>query len=70
MTQAPRTEVPRVDPAAARGRVQRGEALLVCAYDDAAKCESLRLEGAITLEELTARLASLPKDQELIFYCA
>jgi hypothetical protein len=63
-------DVPRISPAEARRRVQHGRALLVCGYEDDAKCRSMALEGAITLNELRQRLASLPKSQDLIFYCA
>jgi hypothetical protein len=59
----------RIDPAEAREHVERG-ALLVCAYDDDEKCRDMLLEGAGTLSELKAREGSLPRDQELIFYCA
>ena len=40
------------------------------AYADEQKCGRMRLEGSMTLRELEARLPSLPKDQEIIFYCA
>jgi rhodanese-related sulfurtransferase len=30
----------------------------------------MRLGGSITVRELEQRAASLPKDQEIIFYCA
>jgi hypothetical protein len=30
----------------------------------------MALEGAITVNELKRRLPSLPRSQELIFYCA
>jgi len=63
-------DVPRIDPAEARRRVQSGQALLVCGYEDETKCREMALEGAITLSELKRRLPSLPKSQELIFYCA
>jgi len=63
------TGTPRVDPEEARRRVEAG-ALLICAYTDTAKCERVRLQGAITLPELEERLPSLPPDQDLIFYCA
>ena len=64
------TEPRRVSPEHARDAVQSGKALLVCGYDDEEKCRSMRLEGSITLRELEGRLASLPKDQEIVFYCA
>jgi hypothetical protein len=63
-------DVPRISPGEARRRVQHGQALLVCGYDDDNKCRSMALEGAITLNELRQRLPSLPKSQDLIFYCA
>ena len=64
-------EIPRIDVKDARQRARApGGALLVCAYDDEAKCNQIKLEGAISLAELRARRASLPKDLELIFYCA
>jgi hypothetical protein len=65
MAQAPRIPVPE-----ARGKLQRSEALLVCAYDDETKCEQARLPGSISHEELLRRLPQLAKTQELIFYCA
>jgi len=61
--------VERVAVQEARQAVQSGRALLVCAYDDA-RCARLRLQDSITVRELAARAASLPREQELIFYCA
>ena len=63
-------EIQRIDPEEARQHVRSGQALLVCAYEDEAKCGSMRLEGAITTGELKGRLGSLPKSQEIITYCA
>jgi rhodanese-related sulfurtransferase len=62
-------QVERVEVEKAREAVEAGRALLVCAYDDA-KCARMRLGGSITVRELEQRAASLPKDQEIIFYCA
>jgi hypothetical protein len=59
----------RIPAAEARREVAAG-ALLVCAYDDEEKCRQNRLEGSITLAELEKRADSVPKDRELIFYCA
>ena len=59
----------RIDPRQARGDVAAG-ALLVCAYDDEQKFEENRLEGAMSLSEFRSREASLPRDREVIFYCA
>jgi hypothetical protein len=62
-------DVERVSVEEARREAQAGRALLVCAYDDA-KCARVPLQGATTLSELSRRAASLPRDQQLIFYCA
>ena len=62
--------IPRIDVQDARRKVAMGDALLVCAYGDDVKCKQLELEGSITLSELESRLPSLPKDTEIIFYCA
>jgi hypothetical protein len=62
-------DVERVSVEEARREAQAGRALLVCAYDDA-KCARVPLQGATTLSELSQRAASLPRDQQLIFYCA
>jgi len=63
------SNVPRIRVDTVREKVQSGEALLVCAYADDEKCARARLDGAITLNELRRRQPSLPKSQELIFYC-
>jgi rhodanese-related sulfurtransferase len=60
----------RVTPHEIFPRVQSGETLLVCAYDDYAKFQRLRLRGAISLAEFKSRLPTLPKDREIVFYCA
>jgi len=64
------SDVKRVSVEDARRRVQRGEALLVCAYDDETKCRTMQLEGATTLSELRERLPSVRREQEIILYCA
>jgi hypothetical protein len=51
-------------------KLQRGEALLVCAYDSEDQFRSLQLAGAISLPEFRAKLPALSKDQEMVFYCA
>jgi len=62
--------VERIDPQAARIHLSASDALLVCAYDSAEQCRANQLDDAIALAELEARAASLPRSQELIFYCA
>ena len=60
--------IERIGPEQTRQSVQSGEALLVCSYNDE-KCKGLLLEGAMLRSELESRLASLPRDREIIFYC-
>ncbi len=62
-------DIRRVKPEEARRKVQGGEALFVCAYDNEEMCGRMRLEGAMTLGELNARLPGIGKGQEIIFYC-
>jgi len=64
------TEPKRVRPEEVQKRLASGRALLVCAYEDEAKFRSFHLEGALSLSNFKSRLPSLPKDQEIVFYCA
>jgi hypothetical protein len=62
--------VPRISPLQVWARLQtQPPALLVCAYDDEEKCAALKIPGSLLLRSLSSRLGSLPKDQEIIFYC-
>jgi hypothetical protein len=60
----------RIESEEARREVGSGDALLVCAYDDEEKCQQYRLTNAISLAELKAQEAALPKDRKIFFYCA
>ena len=61
----------RVSPKDVWERVRAGsDLLLVCAYDDDAKCRANNLKGAMTFTDFRSRADSLPKDQEVVFYCA
>jgi len=60
----------RMSPEQAYQNVKAGQAILVCAYDDEATFQKMRLDMAISFGEFRRRLPSLPKDQEIIFYCA
>jgi len=62
-------EATRVSPSEARERVNAG-ARLICAYEEAGKCEEKKLEPAMSLAELQREQSELSKDAELIFYCA
>jgi hypothetical protein len=50
--------------------ITSGKALLVCAYHDEDACRKVQLEGSIPLTQFESKLSGLPKDQEIIFYCA
>jgi hypothetical protein len=63
-------DIARISVEDARRKVQANQALLVCAYEDEAKCRMVNLEGSISLTRFQARAGSLPKTQEIIFFCA
>ncbi len=63
-------DVERISVQDARSRVQSGEALLVCAYDNEEKFGSLHLEGALAFSDFRSKADSLQKAREIIFYCA
>ena len=64
------SEVSRISVQEARQEVAAGQALLVCAYEQNEKCDQVALEGSLSLTQFHERAPSLPKDQELIFFCA
>jgi hypothetical protein len=59
--------IERISPEDARQLVESGQALLVCSYSDDS-CQSKLIQGALLKSELEARLASLSKDTQIIFY--
>jgi hypothetical protein len=63
-------DIERISVDQARRKAGERQALLVCAYDDEAKCRMVNLEGSISLHDFQGRAGSLPKTQEIIFYCA
>ena len=61
----------RISPAEVWTRLQaQPPALLVCAYDDEEKCASMLIPGSLTFRALLSRLPSIPKTQEIVFYCS
>lgn len=63
-------DIERIDPREARAHLASDpSALFVCAYDDERWLQH-QLDGAISLPELRAIEARLPRDTEIIFYCA
>lgn len=63
-------KVSRITPEETYQKLRVGNALLVCAYDSEEQFRSLQLKGAISLPVFRAKLTSLSKDQEIVFYCA
>ncbi|MDH3328658.1 MAG: hypothetical protein OEM01_05440 [Desulfobulbaceae bacterium] len=63
------SETARISPQEARQKVVSGQAMLVCAHADDAKCVQYHLEGAIPLSAFQAKAGGLAKDREIIFYC-
>jgi len=60
----------RVSVEGARKKVKSSEALLVCAYEEDDKFKDMHLEGALSYKEFKKKVAAIPKDQEIIFYCS
>jgi rhodanese-related sulfurtransferase len=60
----------RVSPEEIYSQVKAGASLLVCSYDNEETCRSMRLEGAVSLGEFKTQVSQVPKEQEIIFYCA
>jgi hypothetical protein len=63
-------DIERISVEEAHREVRAGQALLVCAYDDEAKYRMVNLDGSVSLASFQSRIASLPKTQAIIFYCA
>jgi len=63
-------DIERISVEEAHRKVGANQALLVCAYEEEAKCRSVNLGGSISLTDFQTKAASLPKDREIIFFCA
>ena len=61
-------DIERISAQQARTKAKSNQALLVCAYEDEAKCRMFNLEGSISFASFKSRVNSLPKSQEIIFY--
>jgi hypothetical protein len=61
-------DIERISAQETHTKAKSNQALLVCAYEDEAKCRMLNLEGSISFTNFQPRAASLPKTQEIIFY--
>jgi hypothetical protein len=62
--------IERISVEDARKKVTANQALLVCAYEDEARCRAVNLDGSISLTAFQSKAPSLPKDREIIFFCA
>ena len=60
----------RILPEETRKKVLSGTAIFVCAYEDEEKFRKMHLEGAISLSAFKSNVASLSREQEIVFYCA
>jgi rhodanese-related sulfurtransferase len=60
----------RINAHEAHDRLVADGSLLVCAYDSDEKFQQNHLRGAMPLSEFRSQADSLPKNQEIIFYCA
>ncbi len=60
----------RISAEQAHADVTSGKALLVCGYDSDEKFREHHLPEAISMAEFRKRVDSLPKNQEIIFYCS
>jgi len=65
-----KSEVSRISVEEARQKTLSGESLLVCAYEDDAKCNKIRLDRSISLSEFEATLSDITKEREIIFFCS
>jgi hypothetical protein len=61
-------DIQRISVQQAHSKTKANQALLVCAYEDEAKCRMLNLEGSISFASFKSQVSSLPKSQEIIFY--
>jgi hypothetical protein len=61
-------DIDRISAQQAHTKATSNQALLVCAYEDEAKCRMLNLDGSISFTTFKSRVESLPKSQEIIFY--
>jgi rhodanese-related sulfurtransferase len=61
----------RITPQEAHDHIQAAPpAILVCAYDTEEEFQQNHLEGALRLKNFASQADAIPKDQEIIFYCA
>lgn len=62
--------ISRLSAATVREGLVAGSTLLVCAYEDSAKFNKFKLEGAIPLSVFKENMLEYKKDMRIVFYCA
>ena len=60
----------RISVSEAREKMDRQDALLVCAYEDREKCRSFGIEESISHPELEEKADTLSPSRHLVFFCA
>ncbi len=60
----------RTSPEGVKRKARASEALLLCACEDDEKFSGICLEGAALLKGFNKKVIHLPKDREVVFYCA
>ena len=60
----------RINAEEVYAKVKTDNALLVCAYESDEKYEKFKIEGSIPFSKFKGMLSSIPKTQEIIFFCA
>ena len=61
-------EIERISVKEAFDKMESGNAIVVCSYDDNA-CKNILFKGALLRSEFESRVPSLSKNQEILFYC-
>jgi rhodanese-related sulfurtransferase len=60
----------KISPSAVRDKQDRGEdVIMVCAYLDDEICRKADIEGAWPYSQLLARLPTIAKSREIVFFC-
>lgn len=63
--------IDRITPQQAYNHMHsKDNAMLVCAYESEEEFRQNHLEGATPLKHFASQADDIPKDQEIIFYCA
>ena len=64
-------QVPRISAEVLKKRLDSGESILIVDSRSPGEFQTRHIAGAISVPygEVESRLAELPKDQEIVFYC-